>query len=318
MRASTILGPGQITVGDAPDPDLLPGQVLLKVLQAAICGSDRKSLARGGLSGGRHLGPGAPGHECVGEVLESDSELFRRGDRLLVMPPLDNSFAELISVPPKFCVPVPESLTTPTAIIGQQFGTVLHALRKVGSMLDRSVAIVGQGPAGLLFLHMARMGGARQIVTFERRAARRAASERIGVDLAADPADPEAISAALRLLDGEGADLVIDAAGAQSAINLSYELVRPFGAVLHFGLPTGALQFDHELAFRKQATTYRSVGAQAEQDMACFRLSLKMIERGLLPADDLITHHLPLGRLPEGFALAGDPNGDALKILIDV
>ena len=320
MLASHLRGPGQIEVEDAPDPEVTgPGELLVRLEHAAICGSDLKAVAAGGGLRGTAPRAGSPGHECVGVVVASTSDDFQPGDQVLAITKASNGFAELMTVPAAECVRVPTGLSSDCAVLGQQLGTVIHALRPVGSLLDRTVAIVGQGPAGLAFLGLARAMGARAVVTLERRPARKAASAMWGADAAleADEADVVERTAAA-LGNPAGADLVVDAAGGQSAISLAYRLVRPFGSVLHYGLPAGAVQLDHEVAFRKQSTTYRTVHAQWEEDLACFELALRILARGAPQLPDVVSHHFPLARLPEAFALANDPAGDALKVVVDI
>ena len=120
------------------------------------------------------------------------------------------------------------------------------------------------------------------------------------------------------VVEGEEFDVVIDAAGGQSAIDLAYRLIRKFGIVLQFGLPHGAQTFDHEIAFRKQVSTHRSVYAQHEEHLACFSLALELLRRGTVKTDLLITETFPLPRLPEALKMATDPASGVAKLLIEV
>ena len=58
------------------------------------------------------------------------------------------------------------------------------------------------------------------------------------------------------------------------------------------------------------------MGAQQEPNLACFRLAMRLIERGEVDPTKAVSHHLPLRAVPEALEMAGDPFGDALKIVI--
>jgi len=313
MQASLILGPREIEMRDVPMPEPKNGEILLKMLNAGICGSDLGNYHRGTTSRSGPPQPGQCGHEFVGEVIDTSVPSVKTGQRLLVMPPLGNGFAEFLAVPPDCTIPVPDSIESPVALLAQQLGTILHALRHLGSLLDQTVAVVGAGPAGLSFAQMAIKMGARAVYSVESRPARRdVARNKIGVDRAFAPAE---IPELLELLGG-GADVVIDAAGGQSAIDTAYHLVRKNGHVLRFGLPHGATTFDHDLAIRKEVNAHHAVGAQQEPNLACFRLAMRLIERGELDPTVSVSHHMSLAQVPDALALAADPNANAVKIVI--
>jgi L-iditol 2-dehydrogenase len=294
---------------EAPMPELKDGEALLRMLSVGICGSDVGNYHRGTA---RYRAPGQCGHEFVGEVVDTTTPGLPVGQRFLVIPPQANAFAEFLAAGPQHCIPVPESLSPELAVLGQQFGTVLHALRRVGSLLDRSVAIVGAGPAGLSFLAMALNMGARSVYVLESRQPRREAASRSGADRVFEPSRADEV---IDLLGG-GGEVVIDAAGGQSAIDLAYRLVRKQGTVLRFGLPRDATTLDHEVAIRKEIQALHAVGAQQEPNLACFRLALRLIERGAVDIGRSTSHTLPLAAVPDALALAADVNGDALKVVI--
>jgi L-iditol 2-dehydrogenase len=304
-----ILGPSNIVMTEAPMPELKDGEAMLRMLSVGICGSDIGNYHRGTM---RYRLPGQCGHEFVGEVLDTTVPSMPRGQRFLVIPPQANAFAEFLAVGPQHCVVVPDTLDPEVAVLGQQFGTVLHALRRVGSLLDRVVTIVGAGPAGLSFLSMALNMGARNVYVFETREPRRAAAVRAGADAVYYPTQADELIDAL----GGGSEVVIDAAGGQGAIDLAYRLVRKQGTVLRFGLPKDATTLDHEIAIRKEVQALHAVGAQQEPNLACFRLVLRLLERGSVDPQRATSHILPLSSIPEALALASDPNRDALKVVI--
>jgi 2-desacetyl-2-hydroxyethyl bacteriochlorophyllide A dehydrogenase len=294
---------------EAPVPELKDGEVMFRMLSVGICGSDVGNYHRGTA---RYRLPGQCGHEFVGEVIDTTVASISLRQRFLVVPPQANGFAEFLAVGPQHCVPVPDALDAEVAVLAQQFGTVLHALRRVGSLLDRVVTVIGAGPAGLSFLTMALNMGARLVHVFETREARRDAALRAGADAVHLPAQADDLIDQL----GGGSEVVIDAAGGQGAIDLAYKLVRKQGTVLRFGLPKDATTLDHEVAIRKEVQALHAVGAQQEPNLACFRLALRLLERGTVDLKRTTSHTLSLANIPEALALASDPDRDALKVVI--
>jgi threonine dehydrogenase-like Zn-dependent dehydrogenase len=173
------------------------------------------------------------------------------------------------------------------------------------------------GPAGRHFLSMALNMGARQIIAFEHRAARRDAARLAGADIVVDPTEVETVNEVLGTLDHGGPDVVIDAAGGQSGINQAYQIARYGTTVLRFGLPHGATTVDHFSILLKELTVYHAVAANLyEPNLECFRVAMRLIESDRVDVTNLISHRLPLNRLPEGLALAADSAGSAVKIVI--
>jgi L-iditol 2-dehydrogenase len=297
----------------APLRELNENEVLVRSRLLGICGSDLYPYRTG--RPGRpdaKIEPGAPGHEIVGEIIESRSRRLKVGDRVLALPALGNGFADYVIAEDKTCALVPDNVSDLDGLLGQQLGTVVHALRTMPPVLDKTVAIVGQGPAGLMFLSMLLGMGAREVVTVEPRSLRRAHSIKLGAH--------KAFETEAEIVDNAGTagrfDFVIEAVGSREAIDVAYRLVRAFGTVLHFGLPHGLMGFDNERAFRKQATTLRAVHAQQEEGLACFLMGMELLRRGTIKSDGLISHRLPLECGPEALAISASGD-DALKVLID-
>lgn len=323
MQASFMSAPDVVEIREVPIPTPRQGELLVRMRYAGICGSDLKRVHYAMTEFAEPQDTvGSSGHECIGEVVEVrgpaavPTDAFQVGDLVLALPPEENGFAEYLALPMERCLRLPDGLSPLQAVRSQQLGTVIHSLRAVGALMDQKVVIVGQGAAGLEFSLLALAAGARQVVAVEPRPARRAAAQRLGVDAVFDPGEPDCVAAVTEATRG-GADLVLEAVGTSPAIDLSYQVVQPMGGVLQFGVPRGVTTFNHDLAFRKQVTTYRAVYAQAEPNLACFRLALTLLLRGTLTFAGHISHQFPFPRLAEAIAFAGNPAGDALKVVLD-
>ena len=192
-------------------PELRPGEVLVKVGASAICGSEMKSYR------GPHAWAGNPGHEMVGEVVDSRGGAAPRvGDRVAVniitgcgqctncrsgdrrfcaqQGYLFNGHAEYVAVPAVNCMPMPDELPFDEGVLigGDTLGVAFHALSKICLRPRDTVAVVGCGPVGLGFVRLLSFYGVRTIAAeispFRRELARRIGAERV-VDPSADDAD---------------------------------------------------------------------------------------------------------------------------------
>src|SRR5262249_3035739 len=157
--------------------------------------------------------------------------------------------------------------------------TVIWACKKLPNLLDQTVVVLGQGPAGLNFTALLRGLGARWIAVTDVLPRRLEVARALGATDAIDARETDPVSAVLRLTGGRGADVVVEAVGIEETVNQAYAMVRPLGAVLVFGVPRHESfpSFRFAEAFRKQATTISSVHAQQEPGLASFRLALDFL-----------------------------------------
>jgi len=120
------------------------------------------------------------------------------------------------------------------------------------------------------------------------------------------------VEAILGLTPHGGVDVVIEAAGIPTTIRQSYEMVRPAGEIIQYGIgPTSVDNINTFLEYYKEITTY-GVRAVACND---FSLSAKLLQA--VRIEPLITHRFPLERTVEGLELAEKPLGKVLGIVIN-
>jgi len=111
MRAAVYHGRCDVRLEDVPEPRARAGEVKLRVRYNGICGSDLHVVYHGVMPRPFPQVPGYPGHEGIGEVLESRHPDFKPGDRVLCCPgPLVSAtFAEIQAIPGRYCIKVPKS-----------------------------------------------------------------------------------------------------------------------------------------------------------------------------------------------------------------
>ena len=218
MRAALLRAPGVIECVETRAPEPAPGQVLIKTLCASLCGSDLHHVFLP-LGDDRFPCPhGYPGHEGVGEVVESRAEGFAPGQAVLTVPDIGHAgcFADYQVLGPAFLLPLESVLAAQGAheqlVLAQPLGTVIFALKRfMPAEVPETAVVLGQGSIGLFFTWMLRHRGVARVITSEPLAHRRELSQRFGAAAVLDPNTDKVVDAVHDLTEGRGAALVIEA-----------------------------------------------------------------------------------------------------------
>ncbi len=324
MKSVQVVAQGKAQFVDQPKPKIKPGFALIRTSHLSLCGSDIRML--------HHADPklypfppGTTGHEMVGVVEEvADGNLpFSVGDRVLALAPDHRAMAEYYLAPVQFVLPLPEGPPIEVLLQAQQFGTVLYAAQRLPNLVGKHVVVIGQGSAGLWFNHVLERLGARAIVAVDHDESRLKYAKQFGatqvIHHGTDESSPQDTAGKLaELLNGQLADLVVEAAGEIDAINLALHLVRKFGDIMYFGYPRGQkMNFDFELFFHKCCRATTIVGATEESNQESTRMAIEMIHRDPSLAATLITHRLKFGEVLSAYDMHRTRGDDCLKIVIE-
>ncbi|MGF1619142.1 MAG: zinc-binding dehydrogenase [Rhodomicrobiaceae bacterium] len=258
MKALVYTGPKSVVFCDVPDAAAGDGEALIRVEAVGICGSDMHAFLG---HDDRRPAPLILGHEAAGTVMSGT----RKGERVTVnplvtcgecgdcragrdnlcrtrqiisMPPREGAFAELIAIPERNLVTIPEGFPTEKAALAEPIACGWHAIRLAERALHLPLAsahalILGGGAIGIGAALVLAARGVEEIWLAETSEARRQTAEKIGAFRTYDPvqgAKPWA---------GE-IDLVIDAYGGEATRAAASAAVRPGGVIMHIGLAQAA------------------------------------------------------------------------------
>ena len=314
MLAAQYQVPGEVSLVHTPDPDCPPDGLLLRVETLGICGSDLH-FCHDTPQVELPCGPGFSGHECVAVVEEGQA--LPKGTRVLAIAPDYNAFAEGLSATTDSVIPIPEHVSSDRAVLAQQLGTVIFCSRKLPNVLDRHVAVIGQGPAGLFFTMLLGSMGARTITGIDIEPHRLATAQKLGATCTINPELEDPLEAISTHTGGAMADIVIEAVGKADTLAMCSDLVRTRGDIALFGVPKSAvLPVNVEELLRKNVRLITSVFAQREAGLRSFRLALKMIADNRIDPLPLVSHRLPFSQIARGFELAHTKAEEAVKILL--
>jgi (R,R)-butanediol dehydrogenase / meso-butanediol dehydrogenase / diacetyl reductase len=263
MRAGVFHGPHDVRIENVPDPaPPEPGEVVLEVIRAAICGTDASEWDHGPIL----CRPGVVlGHEFVGRVVQlgSDVTTLGVGDRVVsgagiscgqcrwcllgrtnlcaeyrtLGLQVDGGLAEYVTSPAAICHEVPETCDDDAAAMTQPLAVALHALSRVGLDPGDAVAVIGTGGIGsFIVAGAARRAAGGRVVAIDLDDERLATAAALGAGETANAAGRDLGELLLELSDGVGFDVVVDASGAPNAPSAAIAGARRGGRVLLVGL----------------------------------------------------------------------------------
>lgn len=338
MKGLVWQGPEEMTVEEVPEPGAGPGSVVLRVGSAGVCGSEVEGYL--GRMGNR-TPPLVMGHEFAGTVVEVGEGVSDEwaGKRVTVNPLLscgecrmcrsgmDNlclrrtmigiqhpgGFAEYVSVPEESLFEVPDSLDISAAALAEPLANGVHVARLGLSRgpVEHAV-VVGGGTIGLMCLQAMLLSGIPDVGVVELHEGRREHARKLG-GRAVFSSGEEAEAYLSGATDGLGADLVVDAVGAEVTRRLGANLARPGGTVVMIGLHEDETSVGFHDVIRRQVALQGSY-AYTKND---FERAVEWIVSGKAGAGEL-SRPLPLARGPEAFAdLARGPSEEIKTFLAE-
>lgn len=325
-----MVGIGSMRCDEIDVPPLDDRDVMVRSEFASICGSDLHMVMMG--AGLVHPVPcphGFPGHEGVGQVVESRTDALAEGTWVLTFPnpPRGECFNDYQRLDASYCLPLPTTdgasgIERSHLLMAQQLGTVIYAMRQhPRDVVGETVVVIGQGSAGLFFTHLLKGAGAARVVVADLSEARLDVARRWGADVAVNASDQSLTEVVNDLTGGAGADYVIEAVGSSETFLSSVDLVRTDGELLWFGLPATndniPVRFQH--FFRKRLRAASVYGAQDEPNSTSFARALDIIASGELDVSPLLSHVISVERIDEAMELAHNPvDAGALKVSVDL
>ena len=345
MRAAQLTGPETIELVDLPVPECPDDGVLLTVKACGVCGSDLRRWKEGPAAGAVTV----PGHEFAGEVVEVGARVgdYAVGDHLAVAPDVhclrcwycsvglynlcddmtmigitpgfDGGLAEYCVLPAHALAGgtihrMPASLSWRQGALGEPLSSVQACHQDIGTTLGDTVLVMGAGPIGCLHTAIAHLRGARVILS-EPNPRRREMAAPFAPELLLDPTTQDVVAEVRAFTEGLGADSAICANPVAATHQQALEAVRKKGAVVLFGgLPKAAPMTELD-ANRIHYDEIRVIGSFSYHSDYHLR-ALRLLERGQIDPDSIITHTYALAEVEEVFRTLAA--GEALKIMVEI
>ena len=324
MMAAVLYGKEHLQVEPVAVPEIGRGDMLVRVQVALTCGTDVKVFRRG-YHARMIVPPAVFGHELAGDVVALGDGVtrFTPGERVVAANSApceecyfcrrdqqnlcedllfnNGAYAEYIRIPARIVerntYVIPEHVSYQDAALVEPLACVLRGLEETGVRPGDTVAIIGLGPIGLMFVRLAKVYGARVIAIGRRktqldRAAAMGADELISTATVPHPADT-----VQQLTGGRGADIAIEAVGKPETWHWAVNMVRRGGTVNFFGgCPNESrVSLDTSLLHYSEITCKASF----HHTPAHIRKALDIVSNGDIAARDFVNREEPLTNLLE-------------------
>ena len=352
MRAAIFVEPGRIVLDDKPVPDVGPNDALVRITTTTICGTDVHILkgeypvARGltvghepvgvverlgsavqGYREGQRVIAGAitpSGHSaaCLCGCSSQDGAGTRHGFKAIggwkFGNTIDGCQADFVLVPDAMAnlSPIPDGLTDEQVLMCPDImSTGFSGAERGGIRIGDTVVVFALGPIGLSAVAGARLMGATTIIGVDTVPARIAAARRLGADHVIDFKAADPVEEVMRLTDGRGIDVAIEALGTQATFEAALRCVRPGGTLSSLGVYSSDLTiplgpFAAGLGDITIVTTLCPGGKER------MRRLMEVVASGRADLGALVTHRFPLEKIEEAYDLFSHQRDGVLKVAI--
>lgn len=307
---------GHVECADVPVPVAGAGEVLVRMTACGICGTDVMKV----------YDPATPkpvqlGHEIVGTVVgtgkriavahhapDFSSHYAKRGSdtqdpQFKSSNVFPGGFAEVIRVPadlaPHTVIAIPDHVPDMRAVFMEPLACCLRAVERVRVQAGDTVAIVGVGSIGMLFVPLLKHLGAN-VIACDVRDDRLSLAAQWGAAATSLASSGDLASQAKGLTNNRGADVVILTTTNPATLRLAHDTVRDGGTIIPFGVKPGPeITFDFWQIYRREISIVTSYSATPHGLLEAMRL---LSGQGF-ELESLISHQLPLVEAAQGFEL---------------
>lgn len=333
-------GKGLVEVREIPEPKIREDEVLIEVKAVSVCGSDLHIYH----DSHPYWPPVVLGHEFSGIIAQPGKEVkgWKVGDRVVSETStgscgvcyicqsgypqnceekrplgigINGAYTKYVAGPARLLHRLPDNIPFEVgAVIEPMAICVTSILERAQLKAGETVVITGPGPIGLISLAIAKAAGAKSVGVTGRNSdegVRFQKARELGADYTINVDKEDPVKKVLEMTNGLGVDILIETSGGEKAISQAFEMVRRLGRICAIGISGKeevAIPYDrgifkalrYDFCFSSSWTAWEKV--------------IGLISKGLLPAEKIITHKLPLEKWEEAFHLL--ENLQAAKVIL--
>lgn len=327
----------QLATVDIPTPG--PGDVLVKVRTASICGTDVHIYDWDPWSQARIKPPMIFGHEFAGDVVELGAGVtsLKVGDFIsaethvvcgtcfqcrtgnahvcqdykILGVHIPGTFAEYVVIPACNAVVNDKSIPPEFCSVQEPLGNAVHTAMS-GELTAQTVAVLGCGPIGLLTVAVAKAAGAAAVFATDINDYRLGLARKLGADLALNVATADPVKAVKEATGGVGVDVVLEMSGNPAAVHQGFAMLRNGGRASLLGTSSKPIEIDlaNEVVFK--GITVQGITGRRMYD-TWYKVA-GLLRSGKLDLATVITHKFPLERFEEAMQIM--KSGNCGKIIL--
>ena len=342
MKALVLEAYNKLVYKDFPDPEPAPGEVLVQVKAAGICGSDVHGMDG---SSGRRVPPLIMGHEAsgviaalgkgvtgwsVGDRVTFDSTIYKlddwytmRGwynlsdDRMVlgVSPGTwkkHGAYAEFVTVPHHILHLIPDGVSFNQAAMVEPVAVAAHAVNLTPLSLNDTAVVVGTGMIGLFLVQLLRAKGCGKVIAVDLSEEKLKMAASLGADVTINPARDRAAEQVLAVTDNRGADVTFEAVGITESLRTAIDCARKGATVTLVG------NLSPEATIPLQEVVTRQIRLQGSCAICGeYPAVLEMIARKAVDVDSIISAVAPLSEGAVWFGRLNKRERGLIKVILD-
>lgn len=339
-QAAYMVNVKQIEIHDIPMPEPKPDELLLKTAYVGICGSDVHFFKTGERKGKAFDLPFILGHECAGTVaaVGSENKKFKVGDQVCFepqitcgtcfycrsgrynmcpdvifpsTPPYDGVFRNYLTIPERLAYRLPENVSLKEGALIEPLAVGLAAAERGEVSLGSTVVILGAGCIGLLTMLACKARGASKVIMCDLYKKRLDNAVRLGADAVINAQEQDVLACVLELTNGEGADVVFEAASTPFTAAETVDLIKRCGIIVMVGNVNGTTPYRFMDLMYKEAqirTIYRY--------RSNFDTAIQSVESGRIHIEDIISHQFDFNDIQAAFETSLNNPRDVIKVIV--
>lgn len=328
MKAVRMYAPRDLRLEEVPVPKIKEDEALVEIMAVGICGSDIPRINQYGA----YISPITPGHEFSGRIVETGSKMkdFKVGDRVTVPPLLpcfkcefceqghyslckdykyfgsrnDGAFAQYLAVPEVNLLKIADNVSYEAAATTDPLANALHAIKRSGFKPGDKVCVVGVGAIGLYAVQYMKAKGATVAVAVDVDERKLEAARNCGADVTVDGRAEDVVDQIIKATDG-GADVCIDASGFPPAQHNAIMATAKHGTMVLLGISHKPLELSEKCVDQVMRGEKAIVGSWNSFSRPFpgweWTHGVESLADGTIDAEKVITHKLPLEKVPEIF-----------------
>jgi threonine dehydrogenase-like Zn-dependent dehydrogenase len=346
MKAAVFKGPGKIILEEKPIPTPGAGEALVRITTTTICGTDVHILkgeypVEQGLTIGHEpvgvieaLGPGVTGYAVGQRVVAGaitpcgqchtclDGHQSQCGGKAMggwrFGNTIDGAQAECLLVPNAMAnlEVIPDGLTDEEVLMCPDImSTGFGGAESGGIRIGDTVVVFAQGPIGLCATAGAKLKGASRIIVVDGVPARLAMARRLGADIVVDYTKVNPVDEIMRLTNGQGADVAIEALGTQQTFESCLRVLKPGGTLSSLGVYSGKLSLPLD-AFAAGLGDHKIITTLCPGGKERMRRLMNVVASGRVDLKSMVTHRFRLDQIEQAYDLFANQRDGVLKVAI--
>jgi L-iditol 2-dehydrogenase/threonine 3-dehydrogenase len=339
MRQAVMTQPGKIEFGDVAEPTVGPGQILLRVKQIGVCGSDVH------VNHGKHPFTSYPvvqGHEFSAQVEAVGDGItkVKVGDKATARPQIvcgtcrpctrgDYNICDVLRVEgfqapgcaqdlfittEDKIVPLPDSLTFAQGALVEPAAVAVHSTARAGDVTGKNVVVLGAGPIGNLVAQVVRCRGANKILITDLSDFRLDMAKQCGIDNTSNAGEESLADAAKRVFGEEGFDVVYEAVGVEATMDAAVQNIEKGGTIVVLGVFGEKPRIDMSIVGDREQSIIGTLMYKHED----YLKAVELIASGEVITEPLVTKHFDFEQYMDAYKFIDDQGDKTLKVMIDL